>query len=62
MSFGVSAASLGASDPLEFLDQSDKAFYAAKQGGRNRVGQGTLEGPVPGQWEPAEMAGHHFSS
>ncbi len=38
MNFGVSALSLGASDPLELVDQADQAFYAAKQGGRNQVG------------------------
>jgi diguanylate cyclase (GGDEF)-like protein/PAS domain S-box-containing protein len=45
MSFGVSCFSLGATGPLELLDQADKALYAAKQAGRNQVGQWTQDGP-----------------
>ncbi len=37
VSVGVSAMSLGGHTPLELLDQSDKALYGAKRGGRNRV-------------------------
>jgi diguanylate cyclase (GGDEF)-like protein/putative nucleotidyltransferase with HDIG domain/PAS domain S-box-containing protein len=36
-SFGVSALSLGARSLQELLDQADKALYAAKRSGRNRV-------------------------
>jgi diguanylate cyclase (GGDEF)-like protein len=36
-SLGVSAASLGATEPAVLLDQADQALYAAKRGGRNRV-------------------------
>jgi diguanylate cyclase (GGDEF)-like protein/PAS domain S-box-containing protein len=36
-SFGVSAVSLGAREPRALLDQADKALYAAKRAGRNRV-------------------------
>jgi diguanylate cyclase (GGDEF)-like protein len=61
MSFGVSAASLGASDPLELVDQSDKALYAAKEAGRNRVGQWTPQGPVTDHAESVEMTGSRFS-
>ena len=45
MSFGVSCFSLGATGPLELVDQADKALYAAKQAGRNQVGQWTHGGP-----------------
>lgn len=36
-SFGVSSWSLGAKHPQEMMDQADKALYAAKRAGRNRV-------------------------
>ena len=44
MSFGVSCFSLGATGPLELVEQADKALYAAKEAGRNQVGQWTQEG------------------
>ncbi len=37
VSIGVSAIAFGARTPLELIDQSDKALYAAKEGGRNCV-------------------------
>jgi diguanylate cyclase (GGDEF)-like protein/putative nucleotidyltransferase with HDIG domain len=36
-SLGVSSISLGAHQPSDMLEQADKALYAAKHGGRNRV-------------------------
>ena len=36
-SFGVSAFGNGAAEPHQVLDQADKALYAAKRSGRNRV-------------------------
>lgn len=37
VSCGVSSTMLGARAPLQLIDQSDKALYAAKEGGRNCV-------------------------
>jgi len=37
VSCGVSSTILGARAPLQLIDQSDKALYAAKEGGRNCV-------------------------
>ena len=37
VSCGVSSTALGARAPLQLIDQSDKALYAAKEGGRNCV-------------------------
>jgi diguanylate cyclase (GGDEF)-like protein len=37
VSCGVSSTMLGARSPLQLIDQSDKALYAAKEGGRNCV-------------------------
>ena len=48
MSFGVSCFSLGATSPLELVDQADKALYAAKEAGRNQVAQWTEEGSMAG--------------
>jgi diguanylate cyclase (GGDEF)-like protein/PAS domain S-box-containing protein len=57
MSFGVSCFSLGATGPLELVDQADKALYAAKQAGRNQVGQWTQEGSMAGLPIELELVG-----
>ena len=57
MSFGVSCFSFGATSPLEMVDQADKALYAAKQAGRNQVGQWTQEGAKAGLPIELEFAG-----
>ncbi len=55
MSFGISCLSLGSADALELVDQADKGLYAAKQGGRNQVGQWTHTGPVAGSLSAEEL-------
>ena len=57
MSFGVSCFLFGATSPLEMVDQADKALYAAKQAGRNQVGQWTQEGSKAGLPIELEFAG-----
>jgi diguanylate cyclase (GGDEF)-like protein/PAS domain S-box-containing protein len=57
MSFGVSCFSLGATGPLELVEQADKALYAAKQAGRNQVGQWTQEGSMAGLPIELELVG-----
>ncbi len=57
MSFGVSCFSLGATSSLELVDQADKALYAAKQAGRNQVGQWTQEGSMAGLPIELELVG-----
>ena len=37
MSFGVVSSESGATTLSELLDQADKALYASKEGGRDRV-------------------------
>jgi diguanylate cyclase (GGDEF)-like protein len=57
MSFGVSCFSMGATSALELVDQADKALYAAKQAGRNQVGQWTQEGSMAGLPIELELVG-----
>jgi diguanylate cyclase (GGDEF)-like protein len=57
MSFGVSCFSLGATSPLELVDQADKALYAAKEAGRNQVAQWTEEGSIAGLPIELELVG-----
>ena len=57
LSFGVSCFSLGATGPLELVDQADKALYTAKQAGRNQVGQWTQKGSMAGLPIELEVVG-----
>ncbi len=51
-SFGVSCVSMGARESSDLLNQADKAMYASKQGGRNRV---TLWDPMQASQRPVAM-------
>ncbi len=51
-SFGVSCVSMGARESADLLNQADKALYASKDAGRNRV---TLWDPVSASQQPVAV-------
>ena len=51
-SFGVSCVSMGARESGDLLNQADKALYASKDAGRNRV---TLWDPVQASQQPVAV-------
>ena len=67
VSLGVSSTAFGATEPLQLIDQADKALYAAKGSGRNCVmcwdqsGQPQVPSGARGHQAPG-MAGHPVGS